>query len=85
MQVKIEKNTIRLSFPYDKEKVKCCQTMAMRWSKVKKEWSTPNNYMNRVCLNRLFPGLLPFEPEEEIKELVVPSFLMEHQKRALRR
>jgi len=85
MQAKIEKNTIKLSFPYDKEKVACCQLMAMRWSKVKKEWSTPNNYMNRICLNRLFPGLLPPEPEEEIKELVVPSFLMEHQKRALRR
>ena len=85
MQAKIEKNTIRLSFPYDKEKVKCCQTMAMRWSKVKKEWSTPNNYMNRVCLNRLFPGLLPPEPREEIKELVIPSFLMDHQKGGLRK
>jgi len=85
VKVKIEKDKIRLSFPYDKEKVKCCQTMAMRWSKTKKEWSTPNNYMNRVCLNRLFPGILPPEQKEEIKELVIPSFLMDHQKEALRR
>lgn len=85
MQVKIDKNLIRLSFPYDKEKVAHCQNMAMRFSKVTRLWTMPNNFMNRVCLNRCFPGTLPPEPDKEIKELIVPSFLMNHQGAALRR
>jgi len=85
MQLRREKNRLILKFPYDKEKVKHCQNMAMKFSKIKKEWSTEDVYMNRICLNRLFPGVLPPEPREETRELVVPSFLMDHQKTALRR
>jgi len=85
MQVFVDKKNIKLSFSYDKEKVAKCQYFGMRWSKVTKLWSAPNNLMNRICLNKLFSGLLPPEPAEEIKELVVPSFLMEHQQTALRK
>lgn len=85
MKVNVDKKMIKLSFPYDKEKVKLCQTMAMRWSKTTHQWSMPDNYMNRSCIHRLWPGLLPTEPPCEMKELVVPSFLMDHQAQALRR
>ncbi|MCK4817664.1 hypothetical protein KA005_17980, partial [bacterium] len=85
MQVHVDKNLIKLSFPYNKELVAHCQNMAMRWSKITKQWSMPDNYMNRQCIHRLFPGTLPPEPASGVKELVVPSFLMDHQRIALRR
>jgi SNF2 family DNA or RNA helicase len=85
MQAKIEKELIKLSFPYDKEKIAHCQNMAMKFSKVTRLWTMPNNFMNRVCLNRCFPGMLPLGPPREVKELIVPSYLMDHQGTALRR
>jgi SNF2 family DNA or RNA helicase len=82
MQVKIEKNKIRLSFDYDKKMVAICHHLAMRFSKVKKDWSFDDNLMNRQCIERLFPGSFPQEVSEE-KELVIPDFLMDHQKKVL--
>lgn len=85
MQLKEEGGLLKISFPYDKEKIAHCQNMAMKFSKVTRLWTMPNNFMNRVCLNRCFPGTLPPEPASGVKELVVPSFLMDHQGTALRR
>lgn len=84
MQVKTEKGLIRLSFNYDKEKVKLCKLLGMRWVKQRRDWVFPDNYMNRLSLDRVFPGLMP-QPARAIKELTVPSFLMDHQGDALRK
>jgi len=84
MELKTEKNMLRLSYPYDKSKIKLCKKLGMRWSKQKKDWYFANNFMNRLCLDRIFPGICPQSPKK-IKELIVPEFLMEHQKGALRR
>jgi SNF2 family DNA or RNA helicase len=67
---------------HDKKMVAICHHLAMRFSKVKKDWSFDDNLMNRQCIERLFPGSFPQEPSKE-KELAVPDFLMDHQKRVL--
>jgi SNF2 family DNA or RNA helicase len=84
MNIKTEKNMLRLSFPYDKKKVKLCNLLGMRFSKQKRDWYFQDNYMNRECLSRIFPGLVPGTEKTSIKELVIPSFLMKHQGDALR-
>lgn len=84
MKIDINSKKIAISFPYDKEKVALCQALSMKWNKFNKVWTAENNYMNRVCLNRCFPGILPPEPSTGVKELTVPGFLMDHQKSALR-
>jgi SNF2 family DNA or RNA helicase len=84
MNIKTEKNMLRLSFPYDKGTIKLCHLLDMKFSKQKEDWFFKDNLMNRCCMNRVFPGLIPDSGNREIKELVVPSFLMDHQGRTLR-
>ena len=84
MEIKTEKSFIRLSFPFDKELVRLCKLAGGVWSKTKRDWRFADNYMNRLCLNRAFPGLIPCVKDNSVKELTIPSFLMDHQKSALR-
>ena len=85
MQIKKEKDKLRLSFAYDKGKVKLCNLLGMRFSKQRKDWFIEDNFMNRKCLSEMFHDLAPLAPDEGVKELAVPDFLMDHQKGALRR
>jgi SNF2 family DNA or RNA helicase len=83
MNIKIEKEKIRISFPYDKKLVATCNLLGMRFSKARKDWFFDNNLMNRECTNKLFPGSFPQENDCGPREPVVPNFLMDHQKKGL--
>lgn len=83
MQVKIEKGKIRLSFKFDRDIINLCKHAGMRWSKYRKDWFIEDVYINRVCINKVFPGLMSIKDHSETKELVVPDYLMEHQANAL--
>jgi hypothetical protein len=84
MDIRTEKNMIRLSFPYDKEKVKLCNLLGMKFNKPRRDWYFKDNYMNRECLERTFPGIINADRNPGINELTVHKYLMDHQGGALR-
>jgi hypothetical protein len=58
MDIRTEKNMIRLAFPYDKEKVKLCKLLGMKFNKPRRDWYFKDNFINRECLERIFPGII---------------------------
>ena len=85
MNILKDKKMLRLSFPYDAEKVELCKLLGTRFNKQRRDWFFKDNFMNRQCLCRVFPGLISPPGRSGNNELTVHKYLMDHQGQALRR
>lgn len=82
MKINIQDGKIHIKFPFDKEKIRTCKLIGMKWNKKHEYWWCEDRHMARQGIAKAFPDLLTV-PEHAPKELIIPGYLMDHQKSGL--